>query len=694
MTPLRRMTPDCPRSLVPLLAGLTALTLLALAGPAIAQQARFGTVTLSPGAPPQVLGGTAGGGNDASLYGSSATGPCRGWIEVAPNHQMILHSAVEQLEIRVSSSGDTTLVVQGPGGTLCNDDTDGLNPVIAGRFEPGIYNVYVGTYSPAASDNYSITFSGGSAGSGGSGGSGPAAGLDLSTSQVRFGSLTLGSGFAPDPQRLHGALTTQVQADALGDSPFGPCRGWTTPEPSHLLTLTSSFERLAMSVESTQDTTLIVHGPDGWRCNDDTYGLQPEIAGAWSAGTYRVWVGVYQNGASGDYELRITAASGGSGSSGGGGGSGSSGSGGGGTLDVASNTPRFGQLTLATGFLPDPQYLSGNMGGSVDVTYLGNTPSGPCVGVADRAPNHLLTLTTGIHYLRVDVQSSFDPTLVIQGPDGWRCNDDSEDLNPSIDGAFPLGTYRVWVGSYGSDEVGMPYTLLVSELPPSGPAPEPSEYQFQGRFEDTDVFFSGMSPEDVFDECMVYASGASLSLVDDVTIFGAAHHNGPAFWSGEQLCAMAALNARTEPPVGGPSISGRIEDFPFRIEGDVETIRSTLRRFVPVAVSGALIDDVQIEGTNHHNGPGFWSPDAVATMIAFNIADPTAALTARGDIEGAPFVFSGANATDIREQCLQFVEQVGASMVDDVTVNGEHRHNTPSFWNASEICMMVSSLAR
>ncbi len=61
-------------------------------------------------------------------------------------------------------------------------------------------------------------------------------------------------------------------------------------------------------------------------------------------------------------------------------------------------------------------------------------------------------------------RSEADTTLVVQKPDGtYLCNDDGEELNPIVSGAFPAGTYKVWIGSY-EQGTNSRYTLGLSEL--------------------------------------------------------------------------------------------------------------------------------------------------------------------------------------------------------------------------------------
>ena len=60
----------------------------------------------------------------------------------------------------VSSDADTTLVVQTPHGTyLCNDNSEGMNPMVSGRFRGGQYLVWVGSKQPGTRPQYQLGFS-------------------------------------------------------------------------------------------------------------------------------------------------------------------------------------------------------------------------------------------------------------------------------------------------------------------------------------------------------------------------------------------------------------------------------------------------------------------------------------------------------------------------------------------------------
>lgn len=74
-----------------------------------------------------------------------------------PSHRLRLDASFPYLRIMARGDADLTLVVRSPGGMMrCNDDSDGLNPVVEGAFEPGVYEVYVGLYSAGTATPYDL----------------------------------------------------------------------------------------------------------------------------------------------------------------------------------------------------------------------------------------------------------------------------------------------------------------------------------------------------------------------------------------------------------------------------------------------------------------------------------------------------------------------------------------------------------
>ncbi|MEM7446922.1 MAG: hypothetical protein AAF355_01625 [Myxococcota bacterium] len=128
--------------------------------------------------------------------------------------------------------------------------------------------------------------------------------------------------------------------------------------------------------------------------------------------------------------------------------------------DSVQSTSEFGLVRLSPGFQPDPWVVSGRAGGPVQ----GSLVHASCPGWRSRRPGHTLRVTDRIQRLRILVRALRDSTLIVQNPNGsLRCNDDAEDRNPIIDGAFEAGTYRVWVGTY-SETKTLSYRLGFSEL--------------------------------------------------------------------------------------------------------------------------------------------------------------------------------------------------------------------------------------
>ncbi|MGG6297620.1 hypothetical protein ACQ4M4_24765 [Leptolyngbya sp. AN02str] len=110
----------------------------------------FESVTLSNNFRPNptTLHGISGGPVSASQLAqrsTTPTGPCLGFVDRLPDHQLELTQPFDFLSVRVQSPEDTTLIIQGPGGVWCNDSYLDFNPGIAGGWLPGVYQIWVGS---------------------------------------------------------------------------------------------------------------------------------------------------------------------------------------------------------------------------------------------------------------------------------------------------------------------------------------------------------------------------------------------------------------------------------------------------------------------------------------------------------------------------------------------------------------------
>ncbi len=305
------------------------------------------------------------------------------------------------------------------------------------------------TTTPTPSGQPSVIQAGGTGG-----GDAPTASNDPNAPS-NFGTIQISHGFRPDPSTHGGTsggrLNSQQEINQA-------CRGWIAPRPDHILQLDTAFDYLRLETAAAQDTTLVVRGPDGVRCDDDGAGNRnPRLEGPWQPGRYEVWVGSYQQGEFSRYELTATEYRAQGGSTGP-------------APQEQAGAARYGTAQIQPGFQPDPLALEGQSGGQMDV----RQTFSQCRGwIASDRPDHQITLTQAFNYLRVEGTADDDTTLVVQGPAGTLCDDDSAgNRNPRLEGTWPAGTYNVWVGSYNQGRFSR-YHLQVTERRLEG-APTPS----------------------------------------------------------------------------------------------------------------------------------------------------------------------------------------------------------------------------
>lgn len=296
------------------------------------------------------------------------------------------------------------------------------------------------------------------------------------------GLVNLRSNFQPDPYVHDVAAGGNVDAGALGAF----CRGTISDAPNLNVvfqTDPSNSWPLIIGADSDTDVTLVVRGPNGqYTCDDDGgEGLNSRIEFSDPmSGTYNVWVGTYVDTASlGSnpparvYVSEIPEVT--------------SAGGFGGGVDLTAE-PTFGEVTLNTGFTPDPHLVSLASGGPVDASVV--DPAN-CWGYINGVPDYRLTYTAGTTWpLIIAVRALDDPelgypadmTLAVSDPNGqWHCNDDGgPGLNPRLiwpAGTAPSGVYDIFVGTYGGPTFH-PADLIISELESAAPGND-------GAFPDT-----------------------------------------------------------------------------------------------------------------------------------------------------------------------------------------------------------------
>ena len=265
----------------------------------ISAEANYGLIELDGGflPDPVIRDVSAGGNTDASNISG-----CSGYISNAPDLELNYSNPALELSFFVESASDATLLINGPAGNwYCNDDfstTSDTNPGIV--FEdpaPGIYDIWVGTYS--SEDIYNkarviITeldvpwddYTGSN--------SVPDNGVGFDPSLEAFNSESLPGNFSPDPYIIN------VVAGGLNYVGYiTGCTGYVSSAPDlELSFINPSNYSLSFFVDGDIDTTLVINGPDGqWYCNDDfetAGGFNPGVVfDSPQSGVYDVWIGKY-----------------------------------------------------------------------------------------------------------------------------------------------------------------------------------------------------------------------------------------------------------------------------------------------------------------------------------------------------------------------------------------------------------------
>lgn len=130
--------------------------------------------------------------------------------------------------------------------------------------------------------------------------------------------------------------------------------------------------------------------------------------------------------------------------------------------------PTFGVVSITTGFLPDPNWITLLAGGANRGSYTDVATGGACNGYFADAPDMRVHYEAGDTYpLAFYVDSRADTVLLVNTPDGaWHCNDDAVALNPAIEFDQPLaGQYDIWVGTFApTDGEYPPATLGITEV--------------------------------------------------------------------------------------------------------------------------------------------------------------------------------------------------------------------------------------
>jgi len=125
-----------------------------------------------------------------------------------------------------------------------------------------------------------------------------------------------------------------------------------------------------------------------------------------------------------------------------------------GNHDLSSAWAQSNNIAINQNTISQPLTIQGTSGGAIaalEISQTKNTATGYCDGFARSQPNHILKIDTFFNYLRLEVESSADTTILVKGVGGVWCNDDAGSTNPVIEGQWRPGVYQIWVGSYQAD---------------------------------------------------------------------------------------------------------------------------------------------------------------------------------------------------------------------------------------------------
>lgn len=368
---------------------------------------------------------------------------CWGYARLdAADAVLTLDQATDRFSIFATSDRDLVMAVVTPSGqVLCNDDAFELYPAVTiDGAEAGDYQVFVGGYSQGGEAYYTLYTSAG----------GPAfsnAQVDLNAPPT-YGYVGFDINAAGQGQLL---LNANVMADTpvemLSSEIF--CPGFVdVSAPTMVLSVDASQPMISIYARSSSDLTLTVRGPDGiWNCNDDAFELNPGVSLTnVQPGDYQVWVGAYNQGDTGNYNLYASM-----GSPNWQGADAGSGTGTGGVMrsDLLNATaePAVGRVTYGPQTVSDPRIIFDILPSQTEAFGI----VAGCAGfITPERPDVVIDVEAGLPQLMIYAVSEGDAALVVQGPDGnILCNDDFEGLNPGVMMQSPMpGAYAVFAGSY------------------------------------------------------------------------------------------------------------------------------------------------------------------------------------------------------------------------------------------------------
>lgn len=254
--------------------------------------------------------------------------------------------------------------------------------------------------------------------------------------------------------------------------------------------------------------------------------------------------------------------------------------------ETAAAPAAFLTMNLRAGFPLDPFVVSLNGGGEVDASTL--DPA--CVGFITEAPTFAVNWEGEAEFFDIFYYSDFDPTLVLQLPDGsFLCNDDASDnvLDPELIVESPAeGEYNLWVGSYDAGQIIPGLLVITANRSVSVNDFDPGALVQRAAIADdiqpanvvgadaVQAALSGEESGESSDAAAVAASRtAGRDIVPDVEIAGGDTPITATLVASGETPVFTVLNEDDNGTVCGGLVSGAAPEFVFRYDGDTEDLR-------------------------------------------------------------------------------------------------------------------------
>jgi hypothetical protein len=228
------------------------------------------------------------------VEGQHVNNSCRGWYPSAPVATLRV-AQPRYLSITTTSDSDLTLLVRTPAGQiLCDDDSGyGAQPRLDTMATPGVYLLWVGSFSQNQNANYTVSMA-----------SEPVATVNDAYGFAPDGPPAFGRiDFAQNtvPPAMRGVALGRVDATAVDPS----CSGAGFSANPTVALRTETARRVLVAAAATQDLAVLVQNAQGIRHCQGRHGNAVSVPLDLTPGTTLVWIGTTERERHVPYALTI-----------------------------------------------------------------------------------------------------------------------------------------------------------------------------------------------------------------------------------------------------------------------------------------------------------------------------------------------------------------------------------------------------